>query len=290
MKRFMNLLRKEIRELMTAQLIISLLFMVVLFNFIGRTSRKEVERAMAEQTIAVLDLDRSASSQGIVKGLESANFKIESMAGKPKEEAVEAAGKSDAKLLLVIPSGFGDSLRGLEPREVETYSYMRSFSLIGTRSQIIVRSVISALNDIASDNFLREKLPDYDPDGLKNPIRARDFVIVKDRMAEGSPNMVAGLMSSQSMLIPIVLMMMIIRAPDQPLATVLSLIPFFAPILMFLRISISDPPVWQVLLSWALLVVTIWWANKAGGRLFRAGILLYGSSPTWGSLGRALRG
>jgi ABC-2 type transport system permease protein len=95
---------------------------------------------------------------------------------------------------------------------------------------------------------------------------------------------------TMGMVIPIVLMMMIIRAPDQPLATVLSLVPFFAPILMFLRISISDPPVWQVLLSWALLIVTIWWANKAGGRLFRAGILLYGSSPTWGSLGRALRG
>lgn len=92
------------------------------------------------------------------------------------------------------------------------------------------------------------------------------------------------------MVIPIVLMMMIVRAPDQPLATVLSLVPFFAPILMFLRVSISDPPVWQVLLSWALLVVTIWWANKAAGKLFRAGILLYGSSPTWGSLGRALRG
>ena len=220
MKRFMNLLRKEIRELVTAQLILSLLFMVVLFNFIGRTSRKEVERAMAEQTIAVLDLDGSASSQGIVKGLESANFKIEPMAGKPKEEAVEAAGKSDAKLLLVIPSGFGDSLRGLEPREVETYSYMRSFSLIGTRSQIIVRSVISALNDIASDSFLREKLPDYDPDGLKNPIRARDFVIVKDRMAEGSPNMVAGLMSSQSMLIPIVLMMIVIYSSQMVISAV----------------------------------------------------------------------
>ena len=220
MKRFMNLLRKEIRELVTAQLILSLLFMVVLFNFIGRTSRKEVERAMAEQTIAVLDLDGSASSQGIVKGLESANFKIEPMAGKPKEEAVEAAGKSEAKLLLVIPSGFGDSLRGLEPREVETYSYMRSFSLIGTRSQIIVRSVISALNDIASDSFLREKLPDYDPDGLKNPIRARDFVIVKDRMAEGSPNMVAGLMSSQSMLIPIVLMMIVIYSSQMVISAV----------------------------------------------------------------------
>jgi alanine racemase len=45
-----------------------------------------------------------------------------------------------------------------------------------------------------------------------------------------------------------------------------------------------------VVLSWLLLVVTIWWSVKAAGKLFRAGILLYGAAPTWGSLARALRG
>jgi ABC-2 type transport system permease protein len=95
---------------------------------------------------------------------------------------------------------------------------------------------------------------------------------------------------TMGMVLPLVLMMVVIRAPDQPLATILSLVPFFSPILMFLRISVSQPPVWQVVLSWVLLVAAIWWANKASGRLFRAGILLYGSSPTWASLARAMRG
>lgn len=220
MKRFMNLLRKEIRELVTAQLVVSLVFTLALFNFIGRTSRKEVEKAMGAQTIAVLDLDRSASSLGIVTGLESANFKIESMEGRPKDEAIQAAGRGEAKLLLVIPSGFGDSLQGLAPREVETYSFMRSFSLIGARSQVIIRSVISALNDVASDSFLRAKLPDHDPDSLKNPIKTKDFVIVKDRMAEGSANMVAGLVSSQSLLIPVVLMMIVIYSSQMVISAV----------------------------------------------------------------------
>ncbi len=220
MKRFMNLLRKEIRELVTAQLVVSLVFMVVLFNFIGRTSRKEVEKAMGTQPIAVLDLDGSVSSQGLVKGLESANFKVASMAGKTKDEAVRDARASESKLLLVIPEGFGDSLQGLESRQVETYSFMRSFSLIGARTQIVVRAVLSALNDAASDGFLREKLPGLDPDSLKNPIRAKDFVLVRDRMAEGSPNMVAGLVSSQSMLIPIVLMMIVIYSSQMVISAV----------------------------------------------------------------------
>ncbi len=95
---------------------------------------------------------------------------------------------------------------------------------------------------------------------------------------------------AMGMILPMVLMMVVIRAPDEPLAVVLSLVPFFTPILMFLRVCVSNPPVWQVVLSWLLLGLTIWWAHHAGGRLFRAGILLYGSSPTWNSLARALRG
>ena len=95
---------------------------------------------------------------------------------------------------------------------------------------------------------------------------------------------------TMGVVVPILLMMIVIKAPDQTLATVLSLVPFFSPILMFMRISVSNPPLWQVVLSWVLMVATIWWANKAAGKLFRAGLLLYGASPTWGSLGRALKG
>ena len=220
MKRFMNLLRKEIRELVTAQLVVSLIAMVVLFNFIGRTSRKEVEKAMGTQSIAILDLDGSVSSRGLAQGLELAKFKIESMEDKPKDEAIRAAGEGEAKLLLVIPSGFGDSLQGLAPREVETYSFMRSFSMIGARSQVVVQAVISALNNVASNSFLKEKLPGHDPDSLKNPIRTKDFVIVKDRMAQGSANTVAGMVTTQSLLIPVVLMMIVIYSSQMVISAV----------------------------------------------------------------------
>lgn len=220
MKRFTNLLRKELKELVTKQLIISLAFTILLFNFIGQISRKEVQKAIGVQTIAALDLDASAASQGLLKGLEAARFKIIDMAGKTKEEAIEAAKASEAKLLLVIPAGFGDTLKDLRPSEIETYSYMRSFSLIGARGQVVVRSVITALNSVLSDSFLREKLPGLDPDSLKNPIKSRDFVIVKDRMAEGSANTIAGMISQQSLLIPVILMMIVIYSSQMVISAV----------------------------------------------------------------------
>jgi len=220
MKRFTNLLKKEIKELVTKQLIISLAFTVLLWNFIGQMSKKEVQKAIGVQTISALDQDGSASSQALLKGLESARFKILDQSGKTKEQAIEVAKAGESKLLLVIPEGFGVSLQSLEPKTIETYSFMRSFSLIGARGQVVVRGVISALNEALSNSFLKEKLPDLDPQSLKNPIKSKDFVIVKDRMAEGSANMVAGLISQQSLLIPVVLMMIVMYSSQMVISAV----------------------------------------------------------------------
>jgi len=220
MKKFANLLKKEIRELVTLQLALSLAFTVILFSFIGQVSRKEVRKATGVQTISALDLDGSAASQGLLKGLESARFEIRRIEEKTRDEAIDLARTGESKLLLVIPAGFGDSLGSLTPGEIETYSYLRSFSLIGTRSQVVVRGVLSALNNVLSDKVLRDKLPGIDPGSLKNPIKSKDFVIVRDRMAEGSAGQVAGLVSSQSLLIPIILMMIIIYSSQMVISAV----------------------------------------------------------------------
>jgi ABC-2 type transport system permease protein len=220
MKRFKNLLKKEVKELVTKQLIISLAFTLILFNFIGRISKKEVQKAIGVQTISALDEDGSAASRALLKSLESAQFKILDQSGKAKEQAIEAAKAGDSKLLLVIPAGFGDSLKELAPSEIETYSFMKSFSLIGARGQVVVQSVISALNDALSNNFLAEKLPGTDPASLKNPIKSKNFVVVKDRMAEGSANLIAGMISQQSILIPVVLMMIVIYSSQMVISAV----------------------------------------------------------------------
>lgn len=91
------------------------------------------------------------------------------------------------------------------------------------------------------------------------------------------------------LVIPMMLLSVIMRAPDSTLAVVLSMIPLFAPMLMFIRVCVETPPLWQILLSMGLLAGSIWLSARMAGKLFRMGILMYGSSPTWASLARALR-
>lgn len=94
---------------------------------------------------------------------------------------------------------------------------------------------------------------------------------------------------TMGLVVPMLMLSFVMRAPDHPVSIVLSLVPLFAPVLMFMRICIQTPPLWQVLLSWLLLGAAIWGTMKMAGKLFRVGILMYGTSPTWATLGRALR-
>jgi ABC-2 type transport system permease protein len=76
------------------------------------------------------------------------------------------------------------------------------------------------------------------------------------------------------------LMFAIGKNPEGQLAVVLSLFPFFSPILMMYRISVHAAPLYQVLLCLALCLVFIAGMIWFAGRIFRIGILMYGKRPT----------
>ncbi len=219
MKKFTNLLLKEIRELITLQLVISLLFTLVLFYFMGQMSKREVSRAVSAQKISALDLDNSQFSQELIAGLQSARIKVETMKGKTKEQAIDSAKTSDSNLLFIIPEGFGESISEFKVKEIETYTFLRSFSL-GARNANILRPIISALNNHLSNNFLQKKIPGSDPNDLKNPIKSKDFVIVKNKMAEGSVSAIAGFLSAQLLFVPVILMMIIIYSSQMVISAI----------------------------------------------------------------------
>jgi ABC-2 type transport system permease protein len=88
--------------------------------------------------------------------------------------------------------------------------------------------------------------------------------------------------------IPMMIFTTVMANPNGPVAVTLSMIPFFAPTLMMLRIAVVSPPLWQVLLSMAIMVVTILGAVWLAAKIYRVGILMYGKRPSLTELGRWL--
>ena len=91
------------------------------------------------------------------------------------------------------------------------------------------------------------------------------------------------------MMMPWFLMMPIVMNPDAPFAVGFSLAPVFGPITMFVRTLVTEPPMWHVLLSIAVSILTILAFFWATGKIFRVGILSYGKRPTIPELWRWLK-
>ena len=220
MKKFTNLLVKEIKDLVNKQLIMSLVMMVAIFYFIGEMAKSEMKKAAATQMISVLDLDQSALSKGLGEGLRTANFKVEWSQAKDSDAAVQAAKQGETYILLVIPQGFGESVGRLEPKEISTYTFLRSFSMGGIRKSEILRAVIAATNNYLSNDILRRNVPGVPPDILKNPIKSKDYIMVRDKMAEGSASAISGFVFSQSFIVPIILFFVIMFSSQMVIAAI----------------------------------------------------------------------
>ncbi|MDT8380632.1 MAG: ABC transporter permease [Brevefilum sp.] len=83
-------------------------------------------------------------------------------------------------------------------------------------------------------------------------------------------------------LIPLMLVGVIIEQPNATLPTILSLIPFTAPTTIMTRMAVSPVPLWQLLVSIALLILTILLLIRSVAGMFRAQTLLTGSKFSLG--------
>jgi ABC-2 type transport system permease protein len=80
-----------------------------------------------------------------------------------------------------------------------------------------------------------------------------------------------------------------LNTPDAPHIVVTSFIPIFTPMIMFLRIGLSNPALWEIILSIALLIATIAISAIFAAKVYRGGVLMYGKSATLKDLGKAIK-
>jgi len=72
----------------------------------------------------------------------------------------------------------------------------------------------------------------------------------------------------------------VMRSPDSPFAFWVSMVPFFAPITMLMRVVAQTPPLWQIALSLALGFATVVLLLWLAARVYRVGMLMYGKRAT----------
>lgn len=77
--------------------------------------------------------------------------------------------------------------------------------------------------------------------------------------------------------------------PEATFVKVTSFIPFFTPMLMFMRVGMLNIPLWESSLSIGILILTIILLAIFGARVYKGGVLMYGKSNSLKDIKRAIQ-
>ena len=78
--------------------------------------------------------------------------------------------------------------------------------------------------------------------------------------------------------------------PNSSFAVAASLIPFTAPMVMFARIMLADPPIIEAAASVVIMLLSIVLGTWISSKIYSIGILLYGKRPSIRQVARLLKG
>jgi ABC-2 type transport system permease protein len=94
---------------------------------------------------------------------------------------------------------------------------------------------------------------------------------------------------SMLLMLPIIVAFIATQNPNSPILVVLTMIPLITPQMMFVRLPITTPPVWEIAVSLLILIVAIFIVTWIAAKIFRTGILLTGKRPGLGEIFRWIR-
>lgn len=76
--------------------------------------------------------------------------------------------------------------------------------------------------------------------------------------------------------------------PDSAFVVITSYIPFFTPMVMFLRIGMLHIPIWEIAISYGILIGSIILLAAIGARIYKGGVLMYGKSSSFKDIKKAI--
>jgi ABC-2 type transport system permease protein len=86
------------------------------------------------------------------------------------------------------------------------------------------------------------------------------------------------------LMIPMVMINLFVSSPDSAVSVILSYFPLTSPIVMLIRVLVSPPAPWEIGLSYAILLASIWAAARIAAKVFRIGILMTGKKRKLGEI------
>ena len=207
-----NIIKKELRELLTPATILPIVVIALIFGSIG-SSMEGIQEGLQEKPIlGIINEDNNTLSTIVVSILENESdviFNSSDIAD--KQYGLEQVKQQDGMALIIITQNFSKDILNDTRAVLEVYWIMKGAGLFDTISSEVVEQLISSINREISKVLIEDNTTVNASIALW-PTSRIDTTYFKDREIELSPGAITGMLSFQSMLIPIVIMMIIIMA------------------------------------------------------------------------------
>ncbi|KYK26887.1 hypothetical protein AYK20_08425 [Thermoplasmatales archaeon SG8-52-1] len=208
-----NIIKKEARELMTPTTFIPIILIAVMFGTLGNAFGNIEETMQEKPVIGLINADEgnfSANANLIIEGYSDVVFKSNDTL--EKDKGLEELKEKEGIALLIIPSDFSEKILNNFPSEIEIYWIMKGAGILDSISSAVVEELIKIINTNISYELISTNATVNATIAL-NPTYRNETTYFKGRELKGvSPGDITNILSSQSTLIPIVMMMVIIMA------------------------------------------------------------------------------
>ncbi len=205
-----NIIKKEFKELFTLSTLIPIVVIAIVFGFVGQTIGNIGETMEEKPVIGIVDMDDGDFSDiAMAVLIEKAEVIYD---GNDAEEGLEEVREENGVALLVIPENFSQNIYANHPGEIEIYWIMKGAGMLDSISSGAVEWLIQSVNQEISKTLIQQD-SSFDPALVLAPTQRVETTFFKGKEIEGlSSSQLGNVLSSQSIVIPIVVMMLIIMA------------------------------------------------------------------------------
>jgi ABC-2 type transport system permease protein len=208
---------KEVKELVRdpkilLSMIIVPLLMFPLMGFAIQTSMETVDVGVEGMALAVMDLDGGPIAQGLTHFLTALNITLVEVSDLNFTAATDFVQQSTITSLIVIPPGFSLNVTSSHKAELASYTVFRGRGIAESTSGTIVTTLLGFFEKNLIVQTVGAAMPDEDPSIVLDPIDLQERSIFKGQSVDVPSSTLFGLMMSQSIGMPIGMMMLLIFA------------------------------------------------------------------------------
>lgn len=208
--KFFNLLQKELKELINAQMIMGFVLVMVLFFVLSNVMTDSISEAVKQEyNITLSDQDNTEFTDNMLSELEEKGTHIRRITTDGDDYSAFLK-DNDLKGLVIIPKGFTDSIEAGEKPELISIMSMKSASMM-TNLNTENSGTIELIRQYVSEKYSSSRgLTEEDIKIMAKPITVAEKTVVNNKWADVSASSVAGRIMLQSAILPIIIFILII--------------------------------------------------------------------------------